>query len=33
MGGYQERMDRAPALVAAARRCGVPIVFFQEAHR
>ncbi len=33
MDGYQERMDRAPALVAAARRCGVPIVFFQEAHR
>lgn len=33
MPGYQERMDRAPALVDAARRCGVPIVFFQEAHR
>ena len=33
MDGYQERMDRAPALVAAARRSGVPIVFFQEAHR
>lgn len=33
MDGYQDRMDRAPALVAAARRCGVPVVFFQEAHR
>jgi len=33
MPGYQEQMDRAPALVDAARRCGVPIVFFQEAHR
>ena len=33
MPGYQERMDRAPALVDVARRCGVPIVFFQEAHR
>jgi nicotinamidase-related amidase len=33
MDGYQERMDRAPALVAAARRSGVPIVFFQEVHR
>ena len=33
MPGYQERMDRAPALVEAARKCGVPIVFFQEAHR
>ena len=33
MDGYQEQMDRAPALVEAARRNGVPIVFFQEAHR
>ncbi len=33
MRGYQERMARAPALVEAARRCGVPVVFFQEAHR
>jgi len=33
MPGYQQAMDRAPALVAAARDCGVPIVFFQEAHR
>jgi nicotinamidase-related amidase len=33
MPGYQERMDRAPALIAKARECGVPIVFFQEAHR
>ncbi len=33
MPGYQDRMDRAPALVRSARACGVPIVFFQEAHR
>ena len=33
MAGYQEAMDNAPALVAKARQCGVPIVFFQEAHR
>jgi nicotinamidase-related amidase len=33
MSGYQEAMDRAPALVAKARAGGVPIIFFQEAHR
>jgi biuret amidohydrolase len=33
MPGYQERMDNAPALIEAARRAGVPVVFFQEAHR
>lgn len=33
MDEYNERMEGAPALVEAARRCGVPIVFFQEAHR
>ncbi len=33
MDGYDEAMDRAPTLVAAARRCGVPVIFFQEAHR
>ena len=33
MSGYQARMDRAPALIEAARRCEVPVVFFQEAHR
>ncbi len=33
MPGYQERMDRVPALISAARQCGVPIVFFREAHR
>ena len=33
MPGYQENMDRAPALIAEARRCQVPVVFFQEAHR
>lgn len=33
MDGYQDRMDRAPALIESARRSGVPVVFFQEAHR
>lgn len=33
MPGYQAAMDRAPALVARARECDVPVVFFQEAHR
>ncbi|NND76413.1 MAG: cysteine hydrolase [Ilumatobacter sp.] len=33
MDGYGERMERAPGLVEAARRNGVPVVFFQEAHR
>lgn len=33
MPGYQERMDRAPGLINKARECGVPVIFFQEAHR
>lgn len=33
MPGYHEAMDRVPALVVKARECGVPVVFFQEAHR
>ena len=33
MPGYAAAMDRAPALVSKARECGVPVVFFQEAHR
>lgn len=33
MDGYDDRMQGAPALIAKARACGVPIVFFQEAHR
>ena len=33
MPGYAEAMDQAPGLVAKARACDVPIVFFQEAHR
>jgi nicotinamidase-related amidase len=33
MPGYAEAMDRAPALIARARECSVPIIFFQEAHR
>ena len=33
MSDYQEYMDRAPAIVEAARRCDLPVIFFQEAHR
>jgi nicotinamidase-related amidase len=33
MPGYAAAMDRVPALVAKGRECGVPVVFFQEAHR
>ncbi len=33
MPGYAEAMDLAPALIAKARECSVPIIFFQEAHR
>ena len=33
MPGYADSMDRVPALIATARHCGVPVVFFQEAHR
>jgi nicotinamidase-related amidase len=33
MPGYQAAMDKAPALIRAARECDIPIVFFQEAHR
>ncbi len=33
MPGYQDNMDRAPALISKARECRVPVVFFQEAHR
>lgn len=33
MPGYQQAMDQAPGLVAKARTCGIPVVFFQEAHR
>lgn len=33
MDGYDSAMDRAIGLVATARRAGVPIVFFREAHR
>jgi len=33
MPGYDDRLSGAPTLIAAARRCDVPIVFFQEAHR
>lgn len=33
MPGYNEAMSLAPGLVETARRCDIPIVFFQEAHR
>ena len=33
MPGYGAAMDRAPAVVAKARECGIPVIFFQEAHR
>ncbi|MEM7286148.1 MAG: cysteine hydrolase [Actinomycetota bacterium] len=33
MPGYADAMDRAPAVVQKARDCGIPVVFFQEAHR
>jgi len=33
MPGYGERVARIPALIEKARSCGVPIIFFQEAHR
>ncbi len=33
MPGYQDAMGRAPSLVRCARDCGIPVVFFQEAHR
>ena len=33
MTDYQDYMDRAPAIIKAARECKVPVIFFQEAHR
>lgn len=33
MDDYDERLAGAPGLVAEARTAGIPIVFFQEAHR
>ena len=33
MEGYDARMDGVPALIQQARDCGVPVIFFQEAHR
>jgi biuret amidohydrolase len=33
MAGHAERVERAQRLLAAARRAGVPVVFFQEVHR
>lgn len=33
MPGYDDRLSGAPELIAKARSCGIPIVFFQEAHR
>lgn len=33
MPGFEEKMARAPGIINQARQCGVPIVFFREAHR
>ncbi len=33
MDGYDARMDGVPSLIQKARECGVPVIFFQEAHR
>jgi len=33
MPGYDAAMANAPTLIQKARACGVPVVFFQEAHR
>lgn len=33
MGGEEERIPRAVKNVDAARRAGVPVIFFQEVHR
>ncbi len=33
MKDYQDYMDRAPALIEAARENEIPVVFIQEAHR
>lgn len=33
MGGAQERVPRARALVTAARKFGIPVIFVQEVHR
>jgi biuret amidohydrolase len=33
MGGYDDQVEGAVAMVAAARNAGVPVVFIQEAHR
>jgi nicotinamidase-related amidase len=33
MPGYDDRIERAQRLIAAARAAGLPVVFFQEVHR
>ena len=33
MGGKAERLPRTLAVIAAARDAGIPVIFFQEAHR
>src|SRR5260370_11640345 len=33
MSGWEQRMDKAERLVAAARGATVPVNFFQEVHR
>ncbi|MGH7747903.1 MAG: isochorismatase family protein, partial [Candidatus Dormibacteria bacterium] len=32
MAGFEERLERSVALVEAARRVGVPVIFIQERH-
>src|SRR5690242_6204706 len=33
MPGFLERMRNVPPVIKAAREAGVPIIYFQEAHR
>jgi nicotinamidase-related amidase len=33
MAGYEEQIQRAIAMVGAARDAGIPVIFFQEVHR
>jgi nicotinamidase-related amidase len=33
MDGYEDQIPRAVAMVDAARAAGIPVIFFQEAHR
>ena len=33
MAGFKDRVEKTMPLVEAAREAGVPVIFFQEAHR